>query len=46
VVVDLYLIKTNEQIVFKGYPLEKKDIRRFAIKCSEYNTNEIKELVK
>jgi len=37
--------KNNNQIVFKGYPLDKKDIRRFAVKCSEQSTDEIKEML-
>ena len=37
---------SNNQIVFKGYPLEKKDIRRFAIKCSENSIDEIKKILK
>jgi predicted nucleotide-binding protein len=37
--------KNNNQIIFKGYPLEKKDIRRFAIKCSEQSTDEIKQIL-
>jgi predicted nucleotide-binding protein len=37
--------KNSNQIIFKGYPLEKKDIRRFAIKCSEKSTDEIKEIL-
>jgi len=32
----------NEPIFFKGYPLEKKDIRRFAIKCSEQSSDAIR----
>lgn len=47
---DLEKIKTelflpymnNKQIFFKGYPLEKKDIRRFAIKCSEQSSDVIR----
>ena len=35
--------KNNNQIIFKGYPLNKKDIRRFAIKSSEQSTDEIKK---
>jgi predicted nucleotide-binding protein len=37
--------KNNNQIIFKGYPLNKKDIRRFAIKCSEKSTDEIKKIL-
>ena len=36
--------KTGKQIIFKGYPLEKKDIRRFAIKCSEKSAEEIADI--
>jgi predicted nucleotide-binding protein len=36
--------KNNNQIIFKGYPLEKKDIRRFAIKSSEKSADEIKRI--
>ena len=38
--------KNNHQIIFKGYPLEKKDIRRFAIKCSDKSTDEIRAIIK
>jgi len=36
--------KNNEQILFKGYPLSNKDIRRFAIKSSEKSADEIREI--
>jgi hypothetical protein len=36
--------KNNNQIIFKGYPLEKKDIRRFAIKRSEKSVDEIRKI--
>jgi predicted nucleotide-binding protein len=35
--------KTNNKFIFKGYPLKKKDIRRFSIKCSGNSTDEIRE---
>lgn len=40
----IFPYKNNEQILFKGYPLEKKDIRRFAIKCSEKSIKEIRDI--
>jgi len=36
--------KSDKQIIFKGYPLGKKDIRRFAIKCSEKSADEIRTI--
>jgi predicted nucleotide-binding protein len=36
--------KNKEQIMFKGYPLEPKDIRRFAIKSSEKTLDEIRKI--
>jgi len=40
---DLFLPYINgRQIFFKGYPLEKKGIRRFSIKCSEDDSDTIR----
>jgi hypothetical protein len=33
--------QSNKQIIFNGYFLERTDITRFAIKCSEKNAEEI-----
>jgi predicted nucleotide-binding protein len=36
--------KNNNQMIFQGYHLEKKDIKRFVIKCSEKSVDEIRDI--